>query len=58
MRAAPLPESRPCYIICVAYTDGRKLEPIELEDISDNLQHRDRFVWVALRDPSPRSWPR
>ena len=37
---------------CVVYKNGKKLEAIELEDISDNLKHRDRFVWVALRDPS------
>ena len=40
-------------INCVVYKNGKKLEAIELEDISDHLQHRDRFVWVALRDPSP-----
>jgi magnesium transporter len=40
-------------INCVAYKNGKKLESIGLEDISDNLQHKDRFVWVALRDPSP-----
>jgi magnesium transporter len=40
-------------INCVAYKNGKKLEPIELDDISAHLARRDQFVWVALRDPQP-----
>ncbi|WP_394780725.1 magnesium/cobalt transporter CorA [Undibacterium sp.] len=37
-------------INCVAYQEGRKLSDISVEQISDYLQKKDCFVWVALRD--------
>jgi magnesium transporter len=37
---------------CVVYRHGRKLESIGIDQVSDHLQQRDRFVWVALRDAS------
>jgi magnesium transporter len=38
-------------INCVAYQDGKKLDDIPVEEISDYLARPDTFVWVALRDP-------
>lgn len=39
-------------INCVSYQEGRKLSDIPVAEISDYVQHKDRFVWVALRDAS------
>jgi magnesium transporter len=36
---------------CVAYCDGRRAAHIELHQISENLRHPDRFVWVGLHEP-------
>ena len=35
---------------CVAYEDGRRLEDIEPDQISDYLKRPGCFVWVALKD--------
>ena len=37
-------------INCVAYEDGRKLDDISVEAISDYLERPGCMVWVALRD--------
>jgi magnesium transporter len=37
-------------INCVAYKDGRKLADVDVSGISDYLERRDCFVWVALKD--------
>ncbi|MES2041061.1 MAG: magnesium/cobalt transporter CorA [Pseudomonadota bacterium] len=39
-------------INCVTYQEGRKLSDISVAAISDYVQHKDQFVWVALRDAS------
>lgn len=39
-------------INCVTYQEGRKLSDIPVAAISDYVQHKDQFVWVALRDAS------
>jgi magnesium transporter len=39
-------------ISCAAYQDGKKLDDIEIDRISDYLQRPNCFVWVALHDPS------
>jgi magnesium transporter len=39
-------------ISCAAYQDGKKLDDLEIERISDYLQRPDCFVWVALHDPT------
>lgn len=36
---------------CSAYTNGRKLRDLTVEEISDVLQDRETFVWVGLHDP-------
>jgi magnesium transporter len=38
---------------CVVYKNGRKLEDIDVDDISEHLARKDSFVWVALRDATP-----
>ena len=40
-------------VTCVAYSDGRKLAEIPIEDISEYLKRPNCFVWVALKDPEP-----
>jgi magnesium transporter len=40
-------------INCVAYQDGLKLGDIAREEIAGHVSHPERFVWVALRDPTP-----
>lgn len=37
-------------INCVSYQDGHKLSDIPVAQISDYVQRKDCFVWVALRD--------
>lgn len=37
-------------INCVAYQNGAKLADLPVEAISDYLERKDCFVWVALRD--------
>ena len=37
-------------INCVAYQNGIKLADLPVEQISDYLERKDCFVWVALRD--------
>jgi magnesium transporter len=37
-------------INCVAYEDGQKISDIPIEDISEHIAKKDRFVWVALQD--------
>ena len=37
-------------INCVVYQEGRKLADIPIEAISDYVERRDCFVWVALLD--------
>lgn len=39
-------------INCVAYQNGVKLADLSVEEISDYLERKDCFVWVALRDAS------
>ena len=40
-------------INCVAYQDGKKVVDIATKDISDYVNRRECFVWVALSDPAP-----
>lgn len=40
-------------INCAAYKEGRKLDDIPVEKISDYIARGDCFVWVALKDPEP-----
>ncbi len=40
-------------ISCAVYEDGRKLADIPQDEIHLHLEKPGRFVWVALKDPSP-----
>ncbi len=40
-------------INCVAYQNGRKLDDIPKEDVSEYVGRNDCFVWVAMFEPSP-----
>src|SRR5262249_45185838 len=42
-------------ISCVAYEDGKKIGDIEPQDIHRYLVRPNGFVWVALREPDPRT---
>lgn len=37
---------------CGAYSDGRRVANIEIEDISEALKEPDGFVWIGLHEPS------
>jgi magnesium transporter len=37
---------------CAAYSDGRRIATIPIEDISEHLGESSGFVWIGLHDPS------
>ena len=39
-------------IASVAYSDGRRIGEVALDDISDVLQRPDTFVWIGLYEPN------
>ncbi|MBB5017543.1 magnesium transporter [Chitinivorax tropicus] len=39
-------------INCAAYQNGSKLTELSIEDISEHIKEPDRFVWVALKNPT------
>ncbi len=40
-------------INCVAYENGTRLADVSVEDISEYIQRKDCFVWVALKESEP-----
>ena len=38
-------------VACAAYAHGRRLGDVAIEDISEVLEHDDRFVWIGLCEP-------
>ena len=40
-------------INCVAYQEGKRIDNITVEEISDYLEQQNCFVWVALKDAEP-----
>lgn len=34
-----------------AYSDGRRVANVDIEDISEVLQQEDKFVWIGLHEP-------
>lgn len=38
-------------VACAAYARGRRLGDVAIEDISEVLEHDDRFVWIGLYEP-------
>lgn len=39
-------------INCAAYSEGRRIADVELENVHDVLKTTDRFVWIGLHEPS------
>ena len=37
---------------CAAYTNGRRVGDVEINDISEVLKQPDRFIWIGLHEPS------
>ena len=52
-QSSTLPEvsKRPGVINCASYADGVRVANVEIADISEELKHEDRFVWVGLFEP-------
>ena len=42
-------------INCAAYKDGHRVADIAVEQISDYIARPDHFVWVALRNATPKA---
>ncbi len=39
-------------INCAAYSEGRRVANIEIEEISEALKRPDQFVWIGLHEPT------
>ena len=39
-------------INCVAYSMGRRVADVELDNVHEVLKEPDQFVWIALHEPS------
>jgi hypothetical protein len=42
---------RPGVIDSAAYAHGLRVANVEIADISEEIKHEDRFVWVGLYEP-------
>jgi magnesium transporter len=53
MQEGILPEvaKRPGVINCASYANGVRVTNVAIADISEELKHEDRFVWVGLYEP-------
>ena len=51
-----LPEvpKRPGVINCASYAQGVRVANVAIADISEELKHEDRFVWVGLFEPDEK----
>jgi magnesium transporter len=47
----PEVEKRAGVINCASYAQGVRVASVEIADISEELKHEDRFVWVGLYEP-------
>jgi magnesium transporter len=47
-------EKRPGVIDSAAYAQGLRVADVEIADISEELKHEDRFVWVGLYEPEEK----
>ncbi len=47
----PEVEKRAGVINCASYAQGVRVANVEIADISEELKHEDRFVWVGLYEP-------
>ena len=58
-QSSPLPAvehggKRPGVIDCASYAQGERVATVEIADISEELKHEDRFVWVGLYEPDEK----
>ena len=55
-QAAPLDEDVASavdgLVNCAAYADGRKVGPVDVDDISEILRFPGQFVWIGLHEPT------
>jgi magnesium transporter len=49
--SVPEVPQRPGVINCASYAQGVRVGNVEIADISEELKHEDRFVWVGLFEP-------
>ena len=49
--ALPEAAQRSGVINCASYANGVRVANVEIADISEELKHEDRFVWVGLFEP-------
>ena len=49
--ALPEAAQRSGVINCASYANGVRVANVEIADISEELEHEDRFVWVGLFEP-------
>lgn len=45
---------RPGVINCASYAQGVRVANVVIADISEELKHEDRFVWVGLFEPDEK----
>ena len=47
-------EKRPGVIDSAAYAQGMRVANVEIADLSEEIKHEDRFVWVGLYEPDEK----
>jgi magnesium transporter len=52
--ALPEVRKRSGVINCASYAQGIRVANVEIADISEELKHEDRFVWVGLFEPDEK----
>jgi magnesium transporter len=45
-------------ITCAAYSMGRRVADVELNNVHEVLKHQNQFVWIALHEPSEETLER
>jgi magnesium transporter len=38
---------------CVAYSEGRRVESVDIDRIGEVLEQSNHFIWIGLREPEP-----
>jgi magnesium transporter len=49
--AEPVAGTNDAVVKCAAYSDGRKLGDVDIDDISEILRFPGQFVWIGLHEP-------
>jgi len=44
-------QSKETVVNCAAYSEGRKVANVGIDDISEVLKNDDRFIWIGLHEP-------